>query len=82
MIKKSLGIVIPVILGVIVSRVAGIAFGIVIFIATLEWGLKYFGTVPQNSSLISETRGIRLAKYILLAVAIIIIAYIEFIARS
>ncbi len=55
----------------------GIHFGIIsglIGAAIAAYSLKHFGVVSPNSAWVSETSGVRTAKYILLAVVLILLA--------
>lgn len=78
--KRILGIVLAFLSFFIGIVILGGILGILLGVAAGSWCLKHFGVVSENSMWVSETEGVKKAKYILLvAVVITICVFVAYI---
>ncbi len=77
--RKAIGIILA-----IAALLVGLRFGIIAALVgagLAAFFLKYFGVVSPNSAWVSETNGVKIAKYILLAIValgLVGFAYVAF----
>ncbi len=64
--KKILGIILAIVSFILIAALLQGILGILLAAAVAGWCLKYFGVVSPNSAWVSETKGLKIAKYIIL----------------
>lgn len=85
-IVAAIGVIILIVVGKVAGGyffgVAGSVVGALIGAALGGYALKQSGVISPNSSLVSETQGVRTAKYVLLAVVLIALGAVAYMALA
>jgi len=74
--RKILGSVLAILSFLVPVAFPGGILGILLGVAAATWCLKHYGVVSPNSMWVSETEGVKKAKYILLTATVVIIVVV------